>query len=413
MPEASAPLTNWGGTYEYRARRVHHPRSVDELQQLVTASTSLRPLGTRHSFSGVGDGAELCSTLDLPEVLEVDSSGGLVRVGAGMTYARLGDLLAPHGLALANLPSLPHVCVGGAVATGTHGSGLRLGSMAAQVAGLRLVVASGDLVEVPEVHLDGHVVSLGALGVVTELDLRVEPAYEVTQRVYDGGPPAALGSDLPGLMALGDSVSVFTDWVARTRVVVKSRVPTAERVPPDLRPLDHQVSVLPDGDPAAMTAQLGAPGRWDERMTHFRADAVPSAGRELQSEYLLPVDRFADAVPLLVELGPRLGGVLAVSEVRTVAADHLWLSGAFGGDRVAVHLTWQPEPAEVDARCRDLEAALLPLGARPHWGKHVVAGVDELAPAYPRLSDFVRLAGELDPRGTFTNAYLREKLGLG
>lgn len=410
------PGTNWAGTYAYRAPERQRPRSLGELQAIVARAGRVRALGTRHSFTAVADSEEvLVSTLGLPEVFEPDSAAGVVRVSAGMTYDRLARRLDPLGLALANLPSLPHVCVGGAVATGTHGSGERLGGLATQVAGLQLVTAQGDLVDIARHDPDfaGAPVSVGLLGVVTTLDLVVEPAYEVAQWVLAGGSPRDLAERLDEIMAAGDSVSVFTHWSGPHRLFVKRRAPAETPQLDGYQPEPAQVHVLRGGDPAAMTRQGGVPGPWHDRLTHFRADAVPSQGNEIQSEYFVPRRRFADAVPRLVELAPLLAPVLLVSEVRAVAGDDLWLSDAYGEDQVAVHLTLRPEVEQVDAILPAVEEALLPLGARPHWGKRFAVSGDRLCAAYPRIEDFTALARRLDPSGKFTNDYLAGRLGLG
>ena len=414
-PEVAPPGTSWSGTYRYTARALHRPTSEPELQQRVSSSRRIRPLGTRHAFTAVSDSeGDLVSTLALPEVCEVDSARSQVRVSAGTTYGRLAELLAPHGLALANLPSLPHVCVGGAVATGTHGSGRAIGSLASQVAGLRVVLATGDVVEVTRDDADfaGHVVSLGALGVVTALDLDVQPTYEVAQWAMTGGRPADLVGGLDDVMALGDSVSVFTRWSGPLRVLVKSRAPVEPPSHPLLATETASAHVLPDGDASAMTEQGGRPGPWHQRLPHFRLDAIPSKGSEIQSEWFVPYERGPEAIAAMARLAGVLDPVLLVSEIRTVAADDLWLSGAHGSNVVALHCTWRPDPEAVDAAVRQVEAALLPYGPRPHWGKRFLLPADHLHAGWPRLGDFVRLAHGLDPGGTFSNPFLREAVGL-
>ena len=412
---STTPGSSWSGTYHYRARGLHRPTSEAELQQRVSALEHVRALGTRHSFTAIADSqGELVSTLGLPEVFEVDMARSQVRISAGTTYARLAELLAPHGLALANLPSLPHVCVGGAVATGTHGSGRALGSLATQVTGLRIVLSDGDVVEVArdEPDVAGYVVSLGALGIVTALDLEVQPVYQVAQWAMSGGAPLDLVGALDDVMVLGDSVSVFTRWSGPSLVLVKRRLPAAAPQHPMLRPLTEPVHVLPGADPAAMTDQLGVAGPWHARLPHFRADAVPSQGAEIQSEYFVRSELAGEAVRALAGIAEVLDPVLLVSEIRTVAADGLWLSGAHESDSVGLHFTWRPDPVAVDAAVQQVEAALSPYRPRPHWGKRFLLPPAALHEAWPRLDDFVRLARALDPGGKLTNPFLREAIGL-
>jgi xylitol oxidase len=137
---------------------------------------------------------------------------------------------------------------------------------------------------------------------------------------------------------------------------------------------------------------------------------TPSAGNELQSEYLLPRGQAAAAIEALLERADTLRPLTQVSEIRTVAADRLWMSPAYEQDLVAVHFTWAPDLDRVSRALGDVEAALLPLGARPHWGKLFNARADVLAPRYPRLQDFRALLERLDPRGAFRNEWLGERL---
>jgi xylitol oxidase len=165
-------------------------------------------------------------------------------------------------------------------------------------------------------------------------------------------------------------------------------------------------------DPAPTTAQLGRPGLWSDRLPHFRSGFTPSAGDELQSEYLLPRGHTVEALEAVRSLAARIRPLLMVAEIRTVAADRLWMSTATGGDAVALHFTWKPMAEQVTAVLADLEAALAPFGARPHWGKVFLAGAAEIAPLYERHADFTALVERLDPRGAFRNAWL-ERAVLG
>jgi xylitol oxidase len=164
---------------------------------------------------------------------------------------------------------------------------------------------------------------------------------------------------------------------------------------------------------ANCTQQLGIPGPWLDRLPHFRNDFAPSSGEELQSEYLLPVGSAAGALQALRGLADRLAPALYISEIRTVAADGLWLSPAYGRDSVAMHLTWKPLPDLVGELLPLVEDRLAPFGARPHWGKLFGTGAARLAELYPRFPDFRALVSTHDPGGKFTNAFLGRVLGSG
>jgi xylitol oxidase len=325
-----------------------------------------------------------------------------------MRYGELAGALEPRGLALANLASLPHISVGGAVATGTHGSGVGNGNLATAVAALELVTSDGEVVRARrgDPDFDGMVVSLGALGAVTRITLDVEPAYEVAQRVFEDLSWDELLHDFDAIMAAAYSVSVFTRWGERAGAIwAKRRTTEPEADLPGL-PATGERHPIPGVDPASCTPQLGLPGAWAARLPHFRLEFTPSHGEEIQSELFVDRSRAAEAIAAMRELGPRLDPILQVSELRAIAADELWLSPQYRRDTLALHFTWQRDQPAVERALEDVEAALAPLGATPHWGKLF------LTPPRPeRLPDFCLLADRLDPRKAFHNAWLAVSVG--
>jgi xylitol oxidase len=412
----TAAGANWAGTHRYRARVLHQPTSREQLQEIVATAANVHVLGSRHSFTGIADAEELVSLDALPADVVVDSAAGTVTVGGAVRYGDLSEALQAHGLALHNLASLPHISVAGAVATATHGSGITNGTLATAVRALELVTSTGEVVTARrgDDDFDGMVVGLGALGAVTRLGLDVEPAFEVRQRVFEGLGWPALEENADAVLSAGYSVSLFTTWGEDAGDVwVKSRTDAADDLPDELfdavpATVDrHPIAGL---DAAVCTPQLGRPGLWWERLPHFRMGFTPSAGEEIQSEYLVPR---ADAVPALAAvraLADRIRPLLLVSEVRTVAADRLWLSTTHERDSVAIHFTWRREPERVLGVVPDVERALAPFGARPHWGKLFAADAATIARLYPRHADFVRLQQRLDPRGAFRNGWLEERV---
>ena len=404
---------NWAGTHTYRAHALHRPSTLERLQEIVAAAPQIRVLGSRHSFTDIADSAELVTLDALPPQISVDRRARTVSFGASLRYGELADVLEREGLALHNLASLPHISVGGAVATGTHGSGDSGGNLATAVAGLELVTSSGQLVTAArgDADFEGMVVNLGALGAVTRLTLDVEPAYEVRQRVFDGLAWDALFENFDGITSAGYSVSVFTSLgSAVDQVWVKSRVEDVpERVRPDLfgaEPAQEDRHPVPGMDWRTTTSQLGAPGPWWDRLPHFRMGFTPSVGEEIQSEYLLPRGHALDAIKAVRRLAAVIRPVLMIAEIRTMAADRLWMSPQYGTDTVGIHFTWRRDPAAVEGVLVQLEAALAPFGARPHWGKLFLLDAARIAPLYERLPDFRRLAERLDPRGAFRNEWL-------
>jgi xylitol oxidase len=410
---APRPRSNWAGNHVYRAARLHRPETLEQARAIVAAAPRLRVLGTRHAFSAIADSAEQISLDGLPRTIAVDHDAATVTVAGAVTYGELAAALEPAGLALANLASLPHISVAGAIATATHGSGDRLGNLATAVAGLELVTSAGELVAVRrgDPGFDGVVVGLGALGAVVRVTLDVETHYEVSQRVFECLGWDALDEHLDAITAAGDSVSVFTLWGERAGAVwVKRRTDDGRDELFGALPAGGERHPIPGLDPVHCTAQRGVAGPWSDRLPHFRMGFTPSNGDELQSEYLLPRAQARAAIAALRELGPRIGPLLQVSEIRTIAADSLWLSPQHERDCVGIHFTWKPEQPAVERVLAAIEAALAPFAARPHWGKLFLAGGDAIAPLYPRRDDFVALAGRLDPRGAFANDWLAASL---
>jgi xylitol oxidase len=369
----------------------------------------VRALGSRHSFNELADGTgTLVSLEELPA--EITVTGQHVSVPAGVRYGVLAEFLQEQGLALPNLASLPHISVAGAVATGTHGSGDGNGCLSTSVAGLEIVTASGGLRQVwrGDPEFAGSVVALGALGVVTRVVLDVQPTFDVRQVVYLPVPFAAALSNLDEVMASAYSVSIFTDWIGDVQVWLK----TTTEPPADLlgaKPADGPVHMLPGESVAAVTEQGGVPGPWLDRLPHFRLGHKPSAGAELQTEYLVPRANALAALTRLHAMADRIAPLLQITELRSIAADNLWLSGASGEDVLGIHFTWRLDEAGVGAVLPDIEEALLPLGARPHWGK--VFHTTDLAGRYPRWADFAELRAHHDPTGKFTNPFLDRLFG--
>jgi xylitol oxidase len=408
---------NWAGTHAYRATQIHRPSTVEEVREIVARAPRIRVLGSRHSFSDVADSAELVTLEGLPADVVVDRERMTVSVGAGVKYGELAVALNAEGLALHNLASLPHISVGGAIATATHGSGDANGNLATAVAGLQLVTCDGELIDVArgDPDFEGLVVGLGALGAVVRISVAIEPSYEIRQRVFERLAWDALFEHFDAIAATGYSVSVFTRWGEDVEQVwIKSRVTDA---PEEVREeLFGAVAATVDRhpiiglDPVNCTPQLGVPGLWSDRLPHFRVGFTPSKGDEIQSEYFVPRPQAVAAIEAMRGLGDRLEPLLLVSEIRTMAADRLWMSPQYGQDTAAFHFTWKREPEAVLRALADVEAVLRPFGARPHWGKVFVARASDIAPLYERLGDFVGLMERLDPREAFRNAWLEERV---
>ncbi|MDX1992388.1 MAG: FAD-binding protein [bacterium] len=413
---------NWAGNHTYQAARLHGPHTVEQVQDTVRRSGKVKALGTRHSFNAIADTEhDHLSLANLNQLVALDREARTVTVEAGMRYGDLCAILDHEGFALHNMASLPHISVAGSCATATHGSGDANGNLATAVAGMEIVTAEGDLLTVTRQDADfpGRVVHLGALGVVTKVTLDLLPRYEMRQDVYLRLPLAQIESHFEDIFSAAYSVSLFTTWQHDfvEQVWLKSRrsdgsaywgrdtfYGAARATVP--------VSPIADAPVERCTPQLGIPGAWNERLPHFRLNFTPSFGEELQSEYFIPRPNAVEALGRIHALREIITPYLFISEVRTIAADDLWMSPCYGQACVGIHFTWKQHWG-VRHILPLIESQLEPLGARPHWGKLFTLAPEIVQSRYEKLPAFRRLAQQVDPAGKFRNAFLdRYVLGV-
>jgi xylitol oxidase len=413
------PLVNWAGNYRYSTTRLAKVGSQHQVQELVQANEHLKVLGSRHCFNGIADSTQQLLSLEPAEQdIYVDAAAGTVTVPASITYGQLAPILHKQGFALHNLASLPHISIVGACATATHGSGIQHGNLATAVRAMEFVLASGE-VRVLSQQNDGDeflgaVVHVGALGVVTKLTLTVEPAFELCQDVYENLPLEQVYKHFAAIQASAYSVSLFTDWQNQriTQVWLKRRLTPGAQFQPapaeffGARRATQNLHPLAGISPVNCTEQMGIPGAWHERLPHFRLGFTPSQGEELQSEYFVPLHHAEEAIQAVARLHEHLRPCLLVSELRTVAADALWLSPCYQQDSLALHFTWKPDGAAVSQVLPLLERELAPFGVRPHWGKLFTLSAAHLHDQFKKLPTFQALMAEYDPKGKFRNAFL-------
>lgn len=411
-------MLNWARNFEYSASRIHRPETAEQVQEIVRTARWVKALGTRHSFTKIADTrGDLVSTERLNRVSGLDGAGRRVTVQAGIRYGELCTYLHSHGLALANLASLPHISVAGACATATHGSGVGNGVLAASVAGMRLVAGDGRIVSLSRQDGDeafyGAVVNLGALGVVIEIDLDVEPAFEMTQRVYENLPFEELLSQFDEIVSAAYSVSLFTSWRGPVidQVWVKSRLDEPEPATYagnffGATAATAKRSPLPDGPPENCTDQMGITGPSYDRLPHFRLRFTPSSGDELQTEYFVRREYAPEAIRRVYALRDQIAPILHISEIRSIAADRFWLSPCHMRDSIALHFTWKSQPERVEHALPQIESALADLDARPHWAKLHRTSPAQLQRLYPKLDNFRLLMQGFDPGQKFRNPYL-------
>src|SRR5579885_1907024 len=419
--ERNMSRTNWAGNYHFHAERLLMPKSVEEVQQIVKDSSPVKALGAAHSFNGIADTAGDQISLRNLKSIELDRQAHRVSVGAGITYGELAPFLYEHGFALHNLASLPHISVAGACATATHGSGNQNGNLSTAVCAMDIVTASGKIRTFSRENdgekFQGAVVHLGGLGIVTRVTLDLLPAFDMRQVVYENLSFDQLEQHLDEIFGSGYSVSLFTDWQNHraTQVWIKSVVKPGE--PANMPSLFYGATLatkklhpIAGHDATPCTEQQGIPGPWYERMPHFRLTFTPSSGAELQTEYFVPRERGYEAILAVEKLRDRITPHLFITELRTIAADNLWMSMAYQRDSLAIHFTWKPEWPAVKALLPLIEKQLAPFEPRPHWAKLFTIPPKQLEGKYEKLADFKSLVQQHDPGGKFRNAFLETNL---
>ena len=407
---ATPSRTNWAGNLTYHTDTLLTPTSTRETQQLVKATPKLRALGSRHSFNAIADSTAAQISLHDLDSMELDTAARTVTVGAGVRYGTLAPYIDKQGYALHNLASLPHITVAGACATATHGSGVTNGNLSTAVSGMEMVTADGEIIHLTRANdgdqFLGAVVHLGSLGVVTKVTLDVEPAYQMKQLVYENLSIDQLQHNLDAILSSGYSVSLFTDWQKHrmTQVWIKSRVDPAS--PPQPTPAEfygataamRKLHPVAGHDAEPCTEQMGIPGPWYERLPHFRMNFTPSSGAEIQSEFFVPRVSGYEAILAVESLRDRITPHLFITEIRTIAADTLWMSPAWKQDSMSIHFTWKPETAEVLKVLPLIEARLAPFNARPHWAKVFTMPPSRIREVYSNIPQFQAAGEAVRPR---------------
>ena len=415
-------LKNWAGNIEYGTDKLYSATSAEQAQEFVRKHARLKVLGTRHCFNHIADTTdEFLSLRPMDKVLSLDAQAKTVTIPANMSYGQLAPYLHEQGFALHNLASLPHISVAGACATATHGSGEKNGNLATSVSGLEMITASGDIVKLSRKQdgdgFLGAVVGLGALGVITKITLDLLPTFMVKQYVYENLPLSELQEHFDAIEASGYSVSLFTDWQKKrvNEVWIKSRVEAGQsfNATPDFFGAKlatknlHPIAALSAEN---CTEQMGVPGPWYERLPHFRMGFTPSAGNELQAEYFVPRRHAVEAILAIERMRDQVTPHLLISEIRTIAADDLWMSPCYKQPSVTIHFTLKPDWPAVSQLLPVIERELAPFHARPHWGKLFTVSPERLKASYEKLPDFIELSKKYDPHGKFRNDFLNKNV---
>jgi L-gulono-1,4-lactone dehydrogenase len=436
MENGAATWSNWAGTYSVTPQRTVHPRTTADVADLIAKASeqdlSVKAIGSGHSFTDIGVTRGVLVHLDqLRGVTSVDRKTGLVKVAAGTPLSELNAVLWNMGLSMTNLGDIDAQTISGAISTGTHGTGHAFGGLATQVRGLQLVTANGEILncsagENADVFAAARL-GLGALGVITEVTLKCEPAFALraleAPASYD-----ALIETIKASVADNDHFEFY--WFPHTRRVLtkaNNRLPGSTGLKPlgrlkswvDDEFLSNKVfekvnrltTWRPSLVPAAnnFAARVLSAREYTDRS--YKVFASPRRVRFREMEYALPRDALPHVIDEIDEWIKRTGENIGFPvEVRFAAADDIPLSTAYGRDTcyVAVHqyhrLPFEKYFLAVEHIVRSVEG-------RPHWGKLHFLTAEQLAPLYPRFADFVAMRDRLDPDRRFSNDYLRRVLG--
>jgi xylitol oxidase len=260
-------------------------------------------------------------------------------------------------------------------------------------------------------------VALGGLGIVTRLTLNISPTFLMQQDVYENLPLAELEKHYDELTSQIYSVSLFTDWRRSTinQLWLKRHVPDGHSIKaePELfgaRLATRRLHPIASISAESCTEQMGVCGPWFERLPHFRMDFTPSSGEELQSEYFVSRQHAFPALHAIHRIREQIAPLLLISEVRTIAADDLWMSPCYKRDSLAIHFTWKQDWDGVRNILPGVEQALAPFQARPHWGKLFTMSPEHLQSSYEKLPEFRQLLQRYDPQGKFRNDFLDQHI---
>jgi xylitol oxidase len=405
-------MQNWSKNVDFNDRAFLQPESLAELQELVRSNQKIRARGTAHCFNEIANTSSYAINLaKMPKIIEVSAATNSVTVSSGLTYGELAPALHNQGWALNNLASLPHISIAGSISTGTHGSGIKNQNLANQVLSLDIVTAEGELRHIDRANpaFNALVVGLGLGGIVYQYELKIEPTFEIRQVIYPEIPLDVLQRNFDQIMGTAYSVSYFTDWSNAQVGNLWCKFRDGEVIPESVggnAKADKKYHPIPSVDPVACTDQLGESGDWHQRLSHFKLEFTPSVGEEIQTEFFVDRKDAAAAIDAVSKLGEEITPLLWITELRTIAADDLWLSGSYQRDTLAIHFTWKKDLA-IYPVIEKVEAALRPFNYRPHWGKVFTADGKYLSSVYPKMSEFKALIEALDPASKFENTFTR------
>jgi FAD/FMN-containing dehydrogenase len=402
---------NWVGNQSCISRYKGAPESEAQLAEMVAEADArdlnLRVAGSGHSFTPVvGTNGLLLSLANLRGVIDVDESRHRVTVAAGTRIGDLGRALKARGLSLTNQGDIDTQAIAGAFTTGTHGTGLRLGNLASQIVGLRLVQPDGTILVIDESDpelLQAARVSVGTLGVISALTLQTMPAYNLHERLWrdDFETCMARHDELATthrhfgffwcptpesrhLYCLADTAAVSS--TDKTADVCEMKVMDITEAPPMESPFER----------VAYSSDV------------YPIEYVPNF---VELEYAVPLEHGKDAVRAVRDLMlTKHTNCIFPIEYRFTAGDPAWMSPFHHQDSITLSVSGGPGIDYWDF-LRDTDTILRRYKSRPHWGKMHFLDTEDVTQLYPRAEDFRALRRRLDPQGRFLNDHLRMLLG--
>ena len=425
---------NWSGYVECPQTPVLAPDSGAQLAQVLADAArdgkAVRMAGAGHSFSPLVASDGVIVSLDkLQGVIDVDAATNVARVHAGTRLYALGAALAQRGLAMENLGDINVQSIAGATSTGTHGTGLGFGNLATQIAALKFLTGDGREVvasptENPELFAGGRI-GLGSLGVLTEVSLRLVPAFRLRLERDKMDLEECL-AQADALVAANRSFEFY--WLPHTESVLTKKWNTTD-APVDQMGFGRWVSdVLLENKAFGLLCDIGkAVPSWCPSLSRLCASLI-SHGEQVDAswsmlstvrqvrfnemEWSVPASRGADALREIKALISRREFPLMFPlEYRWVRGDDIWLSPDFARD--SVHISaHQYRGMPFEGYFEAVQAICLNHGGRPHWGKVHSLRSSQLASLYPRWDDFLALRERMDPSGRFLTPYLRGLFGV-
>lgn len=393
--------SNWSGLVRCQPAKLLEPADesqvVAAVRSAAAAGQTVRVTGSGHSFTALCATDDVLVSLDrIAGVESVDAAAGRAWIRAGSKIRDLGGPLAEHGLSLENQGDVDVQALAGAISTGTHGTGPALGSISTQVEALRIVTAAGDMVEC-SLESDAELfraaqVSLGALGVIVAVRMRLLPLY----RLHEQCRREPLDACLAGLdeRIRANRHFEFFWYPADDCAFTKTLNPT------DRPRFGSPLEAAGQGSGLASAERDRVDDSW-------RIFPTVRENRFNEMEYSVPAERgvecFLEVRDLMRTKHPQAAWPV---EYRTVAADEILISPAQGRATVAISIH---EGAALPhaAFFNDAERIFRRHQGRPHWAKLHSLGRPELAELYPEWGRFQAVRKQLDPDGRFLNEHLR------